>query len=111
MKTTGYLIVIASFIHLLTNPITLSGRAADNCVIEVETEKKDCTAGKKNGEFIIKPKTGTAPFKYIFYEVKTGRFLQKDFTKQSVQNLKKGTYHCRVIDNSGCNNQVEFTIQ
>jgi hypothetical protein len=83
----------------------------NKCDLKIELETKDSTPGKADGEVAISSIGGVSPYKYLFYEVNTGRQLQKDLSRSSVDGLKKGTYSCLVIDNNGCNKKVEFTIQ
>jgi hypothetical protein len=79
--------------------------------LKVEIQKQDASEGKEDGKIILKPMSGTAPYKYIFYEYQTGFPLQEDIKKESVEDLRRGEYRCLVIDSNGCNKQVEFTIQ
>lgn len=81
------------------------------CELKVEIQKTDTSEGRADGKITLKPVTGTAPYKYVFYEYETGVPLHEDIKKQSAEDLRKGRYSCLVIDSNGCNKQVEFTIQ
>ena len=54
---------------------------------------------------------GVAPYRYIFHESTTGKQLQKDFSKPTIENLKAGSYFCIVADNRGCIKRIQFQIQ
>ena len=79
--------------------------------LKVEIQKQDASEGKDDGKITLKPISGTAPYKYFFYEYQTGFPLRDDMKSESVDDLKRGEYRCLVIDSNGCNKQVEFTIQ
>lgn len=54
---------------------------------------------------------GVGPIKYLFFEEPSGKLIQKDFSKNTVENLVKGTYYCIVVDDRGCLKRVQFQIQ
>jgi hypothetical protein len=63
------------------------------------------------GKATVQVQDGKAPFTYIFYDNNTGKQLQKDFSKSSIENLKSGSYYCIVADSRGCIKKIQFQIQ
>lgn len=108
MRTTNLLLVIV--ILFLSSHFNLVIAQARNCEVKATIEIES-GAIQSEGKAVVKILDGTAPFKYVFYEEFTGKLLQKDFIKNSVDNLKKGSYYCIVIDNRRCTKKIQFQIQ
>jgi hypothetical protein len=96
---------------LLAGAAEAQKKEPKKCELKVEIQKIDTSEGRADGKITLKPVSGTAPYKYIFYEYETGIPLQEDIKKQYAEGLRKGKYNCLVIDSNGCNKQVELTIQ
>ena len=104
--------LLVTGIVLVASQLTVVfGQAVNNCEVRATVEVDESQAIHNDAKAVIKVQEGTAPFKYIFYEELTGKLLQKNFEKGRVDNLKKGTYYCIVIDNKGCSKKIQFQIQ
>jgi hypothetical protein len=107
----NFRLLLLSFLTFLSEGAGVNAQPLVKCELKITTEITNTSASLNNGKIIVKPLDGASPYKYVFYEDQTGRQMQKDLSKESAIDLKKGKYHCLVIDNNGCTKQVEFTIQ
>ena len=105
------LVVATMLLLALAQYATAQKKAKQTCEVKVELEQHNTSANQENGKITVRPVSGTAPYKYLFYDAETGIPLRDDFTKPNVEGLKKGKYICLVIDDKRCNKQIEFTIQ
>ncbi len=84
--------------------------ASNDCELKVEIQINNSVGGNNNGSAVISPKSGVAPYRYVFLERSSGKLLSKNYSQKRLDKLKKGNYKCLVIDEKGCSKQVEFEI-
>jgi hypothetical protein len=83
----------------------------NKCELRAEINVESSLPSPQKNKVTVKLEDGIAPIKYIFYEEFSGRLLQKDFSKNSVDDLEKGSYYCLIIDDNGCTKKIQFQIQ
>ena len=110
MRTTSSLLFawLVFFVLLSSHAVAQDGKG---CEVQATVETENTFNNQDHGRATVKLKNGQAPNHVIFYDGLTGRQLQKDLTKSSIENLKKGSYYCIVADKKGCLKKIEFQIQ
>lgn len=109
MRTSSPLVIALTvfFASLGGQLMAQDGRSCEvRATIDIEN-----SSNQNYGKASVSIQDGQSPYKYIFYDSVTGKQLQKDLSKNSIENLKKGTYYCIVADNKGCIKKIEFQIQ
>ena len=82
----------------------------DNFRVKLEVTQP----GEQNNlEGLVKVEVQNAksPIKYIFFTEDKKKVLSTDFTKDTLTDIKKGSYFCLVVDGNGCNKEIKFTVK
>jgi hypothetical protein len=108
MTTYGFLLLLSCSI-LFNDQASLISRA--DCELKARVELERSIVNSLEQKATIQVDTPRGTFKYVFYDVETGRLLQKDFSRNSVDGLKPGKYCCVVVEDGGCTTKVQFEIQ
>jgi hypothetical protein len=110
MKLTSPLVfaLLVLFTSLCSQTVAQDGKS---CEAQATVETENPTGSQGYGKASVKLQNGQSPYRVIFYDSLTGRQLQKDLSKSSIENLKKGSYYCIVADSRGCIKKIEFQIQ
>lgn len=108
MTTYGFLILF-SWSLMLTDQNALALRA--DCELKATVEVERSTNNALESRAIINVNDRRGSYKYLFFDAETGRMLQRDFEKSSIDGLKKGSYYCVVVEVGGCTAKVHFEIQ
>lgn len=104
-------LVFALFVFFSSLCSLVVAQDGKNCEVQATVETENPTTSQDYGKASVKLQNGQSPYRVIFYDGTTGRQLQKDLSKSSIENLKKGSYYCIVADTRGCIKKIEFQIQ
>ena len=110
METKRLLMVIVAVIIMGMETVVLA-QDGRSCEVKAIVETVNSSTTGANGMATVRITEGQAPYKYIFYDNATGKQLQKDLSRHSINNLTKGEYYCIVADNKGCIKKIQFQIQ
>jgi len=109
MKTINPL-VVAMIVFFCGQSSAIIAQDGKSCEVQATIDIDNSSDLQSDKKATIRVLDGQTPFKYLFYDGSTGRLLQKDFSRNSI-DLKKGSYYCVVADNRGCIKKIQFQIQ
>lgn len=109
MRTTSPLVIVLTIFFAFLGSVVIA-QDGRSCEVTATLDIQN-SSGQNYGKASVNVQHGQSPYKYIFYDNNTGKQLQKDLSKNSIDNLKKGAYYCIVADNRGCIKKIQFQIQ